>query len=134
MLSQVSKHATIVPVRDMDRAVEFYTSTLGGKLLHRMQGEMKDFWASVKVSGSEFWLVSPDEREKRELAYSAFVVDDVKAAVGDLKGKGVRFRRGEKMGKDGKVEGPISYGSGGANAFFKDSEGNLLMLWQGTPA
>jgi catechol 2,3-dioxygenase-like lactoylglutathione lyase family enzyme len=134
LLSQVSKHATIVPVRDMDRAVKFYTSTLGGKLLHRMEGEMKDFWASVKVGGSEFWLVAPEEREKRELAYSVFVVEDVKAAVHDLNGKAVKFRRGEKMGDDSKVKGPISYSSAGATAFFKDSEGNLLMLFQGTPA
>lgn len=118
----------------MDRAVRFYTSTLGGKLIHRMDGEMKDFWASVKVSGSELWLVSPEEREKRELAYSVFMVDDIRAIVGALKEKGVKFNRGEKMGKDSRVEGPITYDPTGATAFFKDSEGNLLMLFQGTPA
>ena len=134
MLSKVSKHATLIPVRNMDRAVKFYTSTLGGKLLHRMEGEMKDFWASVKVSGSEFWLVSPEEREKRELAYSVFMVDDIKGAVGELKEKGVKFNRGEKSDKDSRVEGPITYDSAGAAAFFKDSEGNLLMLFQGNPA
>jgi catechol 2,3-dioxygenase-like lactoylglutathione lyase family enzyme len=121
----------LVPVRNMDRAVKFYTESLGGKLLQRMEGDMKDFWASVKVSGSEFWLVSPEEREKRELAYSAFMVDDIKGAVAQLKDKGVKFARGEKMGKDSKVEGPITYDSSGATAFFKDSEGNLLMLYQG---
>jgi catechol 2,3-dioxygenase-like lactoylglutathione lyase family enzyme len=131
-LSQVGKHASLIPVRNMDRAVKFYTETLGGKLLHRMEGEMKDFWASVKLSGCEFWLVSPEEREKRELAYDVFAVDDIKAVVGELKGKGVRFNRGEKMGKDSRVEGPITYDSAGATAFFKDSEGNLLMLWQST--
>jgi catechol 2,3-dioxygenase-like lactoylglutathione lyase family enzyme len=131
-LSQAGKHATLIPVRKMDRAVKFYTETLGGKLLQRMEGEMKDFWASIKVSGCDFWLVSPEEREKRELAYDAFVVDDIKSAVAELKGKGVRFNRGEKMGEDSRVEGPITYDSVGATAFFKDSEGNLLMLWQST--
>ena len=43
----LGKHATLVPVRNMDRAVKFYTESLGGKLLHRMEGDMKDFWASV---------------------------------------------------------------------------------------
>jgi catechol 2,3-dioxygenase-like lactoylglutathione lyase family enzyme len=128
----LGRHATLIPVRNMDRAVKFYTESLGGKLLHRMEGEkMKDFWASVEVSGSEFWLVSPEEREKRELAYSVFMVDDIKAVVGKLKEKGVRFNRGEKTGKDSRVEGPITYDSVGAEAFFKDSEGNLLMLYQG---
>jgi len=133
-LAILGKHATLVPVRNMDRAVKFYTESLGGKLLHRMEGDMKDFWASVEVSGSEFWLVSPAEREKRELAYSVFMVDDIKGAVGKLKEKGVKFNRGEKTDKDSRVEGPITYDSAGAEAFFKDSEGNLLMLYQGMSA
>jgi len=131
-LSQISTHATLIPVKDMDRAVKFYTKTLGGKLLMREKGEMKDFWASIKVSKSEFWLVSPEEQEKLGLAYSVFMVEDIKSAVDDLKGKGVRFSRGEKTGKDSKVVGPITYDSMGNMAFFKDSEGNLLMLWQNT--
>jgi hypothetical protein len=37
------------------------------------------------------------------------------------------------MSKETKVEGPIAYESFGASAFFKDSEGNLLMVWQNNP-
>lgn len=130
-MTLLGKHATLVPVRNMDRAIKFYTESLGGRLLHRMEGDMKDFWASVEVSGSEFWLVSPEEREKIELAYSVFMVDDIKGVVAKLKEKGVKFNRGEKTDKDSKVEGPITFDSAGATAFFKDSEGNLLMLYQG---
>jgi len=133
MTSILGRHATLIPVRNMDRAVKFYTGTLGGKLLHRMEGEMKDYWASVEVSGSQFWLVSPEEREKRELAYSVFMVDDIKGVVGKLKEKGVKFSRGEKTDKESRVEGPITFDSAGAEAFFKDTEGNLLMLYQGMP-
>jgi catechol 2,3-dioxygenase-like lactoylglutathione lyase family enzyme len=115
----------------MDRAVKFYTDTLGGKLLSRSDGDMKDFWASVKVGKSEFWLVSPPEREKLELSYSVFIVKDIKAVVADLKKKAVKFQRVEGLEKGAKVEGPITYESIGATAFFKDSEGNLLMLFQG---
>lgn len=133
-LSAASKHATLIPVKDMDRAVRFYTSTLGGELVHRMEGEMKDSWASIQLSGCDFWLVAPEEREKRELAYDVFMVDDIEAAVKGLKEKGVRFSRGEKTEKDSRVEGPITYDSTGAAAFFKDTEGNLLMLYQSTSA
>lgn len=130
MLSEAS-YATIIPVRKMDRAVRFYTETLGGKLLRRDKGNMKDFWASVKAAGSEFWLVAPQQREKRNLSYSVFVVKDIKSAVGELQANGVKFQRAEKMNKESKVEGPISRDPGmGASAFFKDSEGNLLMLWE----
>ncbi|MGI0079995.1 MAG: VOC family protein [Nitrososphaerales archaeon] len=39
--------ATFVLIRDMDRAIKFYTKTLGGRLQMRAEGEMKDSWASV---------------------------------------------------------------------------------------
>jgi predicted enzyme related to lactoylglutathione lyase len=114
----------------MDRAVKFYTESLGGKLLQRDEGAMKDFWASIKVGKSEFWMIAPETREKKTLAYSTFVVDDIRAVVKGLQGKGVKFIKAEKMNKETKVEGPIAFESFGASAFLKDSEGNLLMIWQ----
>jgi len=122
--------ATLVPIRNMDRAIRFYTVTLGGSLNMRADGEMKNYWASVSVGKSEFWLVKPENREKRNLAYSTFIVKDIKETVGNLKKKGVKFLRAEKMGPDSKVDGPIAFTLYGAEAFFKDSEGNLSMLWE----
>jgi catechol 2,3-dioxygenase-like lactoylglutathione lyase family enzyme len=122
-----------MPVKDMDRAVKFYTKSLGGKLTYRGEGDMKDSMASVKLGKEEFWLITPESWEKRELSYSAFLVKNIKAAVKELEGKGVKFNPGEKMGKESKVEGPITYEPWGASAFFKDSEGNLLMVWQNNP-
>ena len=85
-----------VPIRNMDRAVKFYTETLGGKVLMRDTGEMKDMWASIKLAGAEFWLIPPSKREKRELSYSVFAVKDIRSAVSDLKAKGRQVRpRGE---------------------------------------
>jgi len=126
-------YATLIPVKNMTRAIRFYTQKLGGRLLYRGEGDMKDFWASMKVGKEEFWLVSPEQQEKRELAYSVFVVKDIRKAVTELQGKGVRFLPGEKMGKESRVEGPMTFERSGASAFFKDSEGNLLMVWQNTP-
>jgi predicted enzyme related to lactoylglutathione lyase len=132
MLSKAD-FATIVPVRKMDRAIKFYTDALGGKLTMRGEGDMKDVWASVRVAGADFWLITPQKAEKRELAYSTFIVKNIKESVKGLRANGVRFQKAEKMGPDSKVEGPITSDSFGAAAFFKDSEGNLLMLWQGQP-
>jgi len=122
---------TLVPVKKMDRAIKFYTEGLGGKVVSKGQGEMEDSWASVKVGRNEFWLVTPESWEKRELAYNAFVVDDIKQAVADLRRRGVKFSRAEKMGPNSKIDGPIASDEWGAEAFFKDSEGNQLMLYQG---
>ena len=44
----------------------------------RAEGEMRNSWASVNVGKTEFWLVRPEKHEKRDLAYSAFVVKDQK--------------------------------------------------------
>lgn len=124
---------TLVPIRNMDRALKFYTGTLGGKLVYRGEGEMKDGFASLTLGDSELWLIVPSEREPRKLAYTALVVDDIKSAVDGLKQKGVKFQRAERTSKDTKIEGPIAHESFGSSAFFKDPEGNLLMLWQNQP-
>ncbi|MDA4111608.1 MAG: VOC family protein [Thaumarchaeota archaeon] len=128
MLSNASV-AILVPIRDMNRAIKFYTGKLGGKLSMRGEDEMKDSWAAVKLGRQEYWLVGG--AKKSDLAYSTFVVKDIKDEVIGLRKKGVRFLRAEKDKTTTKIDGPINFHSYGAEAFFKDSEGNLMMLWQG---
>jgi predicted enzyme related to lactoylglutathione lyase len=125
--------ATMVPVRNMNRAIKFYSEALGAKLTFRGDGEMKDSWASVKLGSEDFWLIAPETWEKRTLAYSVFLVNDIKGAVNELQGRGVKFQKAEKMSKETRIDGPIAFESFGASAFFKDSEGNLLMVWQNNP-
>src|SRR5271169_5537482 len=55
---------TFVPVKKMDRAINFYTEGLGGKLKSRGDGDMKDSFASVKIGRHEFWLITPSAWEK----------------------------------------------------------------------
>jgi catechol 2,3-dioxygenase-like lactoylglutathione lyase family enzyme len=130
MILSKSSFATLIPIRNMNRAIKFYTKSLGGRLNMRADGEMKNAWASVNVGRTEFWLVKPDKHEKRDLAYSAFVVKDIKRAVAGLRKKRVRFLPAERMGSGSKIDGPITYSPYGAVAMLRDSEGNLLMLWE----
>ena len=125
--------ATLVPIRDMNRAIKFYTKSLGGKLRYRGKGAMRNFWATLKLGPNEIWLIAPQKREKRTMAYSTFLVKNIKSAVNELKRKGVKFQRAERMGPKTRIEGPIAFESFGASAFFKDSEGNLMMVWQNIP-
>lgn len=120
---------TLVPVKRMARAVKFYTESLGGKVVYEGEGDMEGSFASVKIGRNEFWLVVPEAWEKRELSYTAFVVDDIKATVTDLKARGVKFARAERYSAETKIDGPISSQPWGSEAFFKDTEGNLLMLY-----
>lgn len=124
---------TLIPIRKMDRAIRFYTKALGAKLLYRGQGEMKDSWAGLKLGGVEVWFIAPEKREKRSLSYTTFLVKDIRRFVGGLKRKGVRFDRAVRMSRESRVEGPITFEPFGASAFFKDTEGNLLMVWQNEP-
>jgi predicted enzyme related to lactoylglutathione lyase len=121
---------TLIPVKNMDRALRFYTKAVGGKLLFRGVGEMKESFASLMLGDDHVWLVTPSKREKRTLAYTTFLVKEIRVFVNGLKRKGVKFQRAQRMGPDAKVEGPISFESFGASAFFKDPEGNSMMVWQ----
>lgn len=122
---------TLMPIRNMNRAIRFYSKSLGGKLEMRGDGTMKNFWAWMKIGRNDVWLIAPEKREKRTLSYSTFLVKNIKTAVNELKRKGVKFEKAERMGPDSKVVGSITYEPFGASAFFKDSEGNLLMVYQG---
>jgi predicted enzyme related to lactoylglutathione lyase len=124
---------TLVPVRDMNRAIKFYTKTLGGKLQERGRGKMRNFWAGLTIGANPVWLVGGDRPEKRKLAYSMFLVKNVRTVVKQLQARGLRFQRAESMGPQTKVEGVIAWESWGGAAFFKDSEGNLMMVWQNIP-
>jgi len=124
---------TLMPISNMNRALKFYTKGLGAKLLYRARGAMKDDWASIKLGGQEIWLITPSKREKRSLAYTALVVKNIKSAVKGLKAGGVKFQKAEKWSETTRVDGPIAFEEWGGSAFFKDTEGNLLMLWQNTP-
>lgn len=131
MVLSKSGFAALVPVKNMDRALKFYTETLGGKLKERGQGDMEDSWASVTVNKAELWLIRPEKREKMELAYNVFIVGNIKKTVAGLAKRGTKFLPGEMMGPGTEVDGPITSMPWGAkSAFLKDSEGNLLMLWE----
>jgi predicted enzyme related to lactoylglutathione lyase len=124
--------ATFVVIRDMDRAIQFYTKVLGGKLADRAPGEMKNMWASVKIGREDFWLIKPPGRQQKkpDLAFSTFIVKDIKREVSNLKKKGVRFQKAEKSESTTAIDGPVATDPFGSTAFFNDSEGNLLMLYQ----
>jgi len=124
---------SLIPVRDMNRAIKFYTKKLGAKVMFRARGPMKNYWAALRLGNVDVWFVAPDKLEKRTLSYHTFLVKSVRSAVKGLQKKGVKFNRGEKTPTSTSVEGPITWEPFGGAAFFKDSEGNLLMVWQNIP-
>jgi len=128
-----SRLVTLMPIRKMDRAIKFYTRSLDAKMGDRARGAMRNMWASVRLGGCDIWLIAPEKFERRSLAYTTLLVKNIRSSVRALAKKGVRFEKATRMGPQTRVEGPIAFESWGAGAFFKDSEGNLLMLWQNIP-
>ncbi len=128
-----ARMVTLVPVRNMNRAIKFYTKGLGGKVMDRAPGKMKDMWASLRLGKEELWFIVPSKWEKRTLAYQSFLVRNIKGVVTELQRKGVKFEKPDEPSPGARVEGPITIEPFGSAAFFKDSEGNLLMVWENNP-
>jgi catechol 2,3-dioxygenase-like lactoylglutathione lyase family enzyme len=103
-------------VADLDRAVRFYTETLGLQLVSR------DVVARFRVDGVLFELV-PTEDEAllsgRGNARLALAVDDIAEAASSLAGRGVPVSAIRRV-------------SNGRLATFRDPDGNELVLWQYT--
>ncbi|HYK93885.1 MAG TPA: VOC family protein [Thermoplasmata archaeon] len=132
-MASKARLVTLMPIRDMSRALKFYTKKLGAKMGDRGRGAMKNDWASVRFGTDEIWLIRPSSFEKRKLAYSTLLVRNIKSYVKQLTARGVKFQRPERMGPSTRIEGPIAFESFGASAFLKDPEGNLLMVWENFP-
>jgi catechol 2,3-dioxygenase-like lactoylglutathione lyase family enzyme len=121
---------SLIPVKQMPRAIAFYTKHLGARVVMRGDGPMKDWWAAVRLGGVDVWFVRAEGAEKRKLAYQTFVVKDIRKFVAGLKRRKVRFDRPERTNPATRIEGSIAFEPFGAAAFFHDTEGNLLMAWQ----
>lgn len=106
-----------IPIKKLDRAVEYYKEVLGLPLL--FQTENMAFFNS---NGQRLLLSLP---EKEEFANASsvlyFKVEDIQKSVEQLKEKGVSFiDQPHVVAKMGNTETWMS--------FFKDSEGNTHAL------
>ena len=104
-------------VSNMDRAVRFYTETLGLKLAYRFG----DHWAAVELGkGLTIGLHPASEQmpsgHKGSMAIGLELNSPIREAVKTLESKGVRF------------QGTINESKAGAFIGFEDPDGNQLYL------
>ena len=109
-----------VPVQDIRRARQFYETSLGLKPALD-EGDILEFECG---KGSWFFLFVSTGRSVGDFTQLAFEVDDLDAAVDQLQRKGIVF---EAYGEGGAIIVPTPIGR---DAWFKDSEGNLLNVFQ----
>ena len=103
-----------IMVSDMNKAVDFYTKTLGLKLKARYGSE----FAQVEAPGTTIALhPSKSKMHGSESMSVGFSVDSLDKAMAELKSKGVLFSR---VSNDSQVR----------LAFFTDPDGNPFYLSQ----
>lgn len=123
MLLQDSQVTANIPAADVERARRFYADMLGlspteenaGGLLYRTAG------------GTSFHLYQTEYAGRAGHTIAQFSVADVRAAVEDLRARGLTFEHYDMPGVtwDGDV---ASMGPLGHAAWFKDSEENILCI------
>ena len=116
---------TILPVKDMDRARDFYERGLGLK----PQGLKPDGkFVYVCGSGALLALFPKPEGTKAEHTAVSFEVDDIGRAIDSLKARGVAFNDYDFPGF--KTDNHVCVLGAEKAAWFNDPEGNILCLHQ----
>jgi catechol 2,3-dioxygenase-like lactoylglutathione lyase family enzyme len=120
--------ATRLPVRDLDRAREFYADKLGLEPSEERPGGLL-----YRCGSSEFSLFGSAGTSPGTFTQMAFEVDDLRATVAALKERGVEFEEVDIPGLEtvdgiAEVEGnyPSKGGVGELAAWFRDLDGNML--------
>lgn len=116
-----SANATVF-VSNLDRAVHFYTETLGFKMLYRVE----DHFAMIELNGFKIGLHPPGTNTPAPVANESIqigldVTVPIEQAVKDLTARGVTFDQCDGstiVDDDGAVK----------LAFFKDPDGHVLYL------
>jgi catechol 2,3-dioxygenase-like lactoylglutathione lyase family enzyme len=123
-----------LPAQDLDRARRFYRDQLGLEPAEEREGGLR-----YVCGETEFHVFRSSGRASGTATQLAFEVDDIDAAVAELRARGVAFEPFDIAGfevRDDIVLVPGNYPSKGSRergAFFRDSEGNLMGLGQSLP-
>ena len=131
MLNQ-ARIAGRLPAQDLDRARAFYADKLGLEPVDERPGGLL-----FRGAAGEFALFLSAGSSPGSFTQLAFEVDDLEAAVTELRRRGVVFEEVDVPGLEtvdgiAEVEGnyPSKNSHGERAAWFRDSEGNMLGIGQ----
>src|SRR5215472_17512468 len=109
-----------IPVRDQQRALEFYTRKLGFSVMTDQHFGPGMRWIELGISGAETGVVlfTAPGQEDRIGTFTGISLecDNVEKTYGELSGRGVEFAQ------------PPKKESWGTSALLKDPDGNTLVL------
>ncbi len=109
-----------IPVRDQNRALDFYTEKLGFTIITDQRFDEKQRWIELRIPKAETRVVlfTAEGQEDRIGSFSglSFACADVEKTYQELRARGVEF------------DSPPKKQSWGTFTLFKDSEGNQFVL------
>lgn len=117
-----------LPASDMERAKGFYRDKLGLEPVE----ETSDGGAFYQTGGSRFLLYPSGFAGTNQATAAAWEVDDVETVVAGLRSNGVEFQEYD-MEEFKTVNGIATLPDGLKGAWFADSEGNILSIFQPAP-
>jgi catechol 2,3-dioxygenase-like lactoylglutathione lyase family enzyme len=122
-----SRITTVLPVVSVDRARKFYEGKLGLK-----DGESRPYGGiAYRLRGESVIELSPrQEPTKNTYTALSFEVEDVEREVNDLEGRGVRFEDYDEA--ELKTVNHVARFGEEKAAWFKDTEGNILCIHEGS--
>ena len=127
MLKQAPFHPSLA-VADLGRAKAWYADKIGWNPVAELDG-----LAIYKVDAAFFTLYESQFAGTAKNTVMNWTVDDVRAEVARLRGRGVTFEEYD-FGQMRTVDGIMTDPSGGMNAWFKDGDGNIVGVISSGPA
>jgi catechol 2,3-dioxygenase-like lactoylglutathione lyase family enzyme len=116
-------------VNDIEKAKEFYGTTLGLNLKESKEG------IELQISGgNSVFLYSKPSHEPATFTVLNFAVENIDDAVEELKAAGISLENydvGEMKADDKGIYRGLAAGYGPDIAWFKDPAGNILSVLQG---
>jgi len=112
-------------VKDLDRAKQFYTDTLGLKAIDHEDDEV----VVLKSGDSVVNVYRSDYAGTNEATAVTWEVDDIATEVQALRTKGVMFEHYDMPGLE--LQGDVHVGDHMKVAWFKDPDGNILNIVSG---
>jgi catechol 2,3-dioxygenase-like lactoylglutathione lyase family enzyme len=122
MLEGATAHTTL-PAMDVERAAKFYTEKVGAVAAESTEGG-----SFFSVGDSKFAIYPTPNPNRGGHTQMGLRVPDVRAAVADLRSRGVVFEEYDFPGLK-TVDGVAETG-GVSAAWFKDTEGNTIGVVQ----
>jgi catechol 2,3-dioxygenase-like lactoylglutathione lyase family enzyme len=116
--------AAIVPVSDVDKAVEYYGGTLGLELQVRRDDLPENREAEFRAGDGTLLVYESVAAGQSRGTVAAFRVEDIDAVVAGLRGRGVAFE--EYDTPDLKTENGIASIGDIRAAWARDPDGNII--------